>query len=515
MTKSTGNTVAAAAAALALTAALAPLSANASPRPKLSHHSSHATKCTIQRRLKGNPRRVVRVRVCKPARKPAVKRVLYAHIAAHHHHWPPPPPPTTTTSSSSTSSPTSTTASSSTTSSTSSSSTTTSSSSTTTSSSTSGNSGPGSTGLTTATLDAYDVQLGWPAVTGAASVSVYDNGNLVDHFPASSDDSYTVPELWPGTTYNFEVKVLNGSGATIGDFSGAAATPTASGAFPRLYAGSAFVNTLLPGGAALDSNSATIVADAITNYQGSANLSNNSAWGIPIVTASPQSSMYSVGCLYYGCSTNFPAVHIPSMATPDTGSDGHIVVLQPGGGEMDMWVAEPSGSSWTAGSRYLTTDTGSGVDCTTFNGCSGSDVAGFSLAAGLVRPEEIAQGHIDHALVITTPYTRQGYTACPATGSDGKNATVNALPIGAHVQLDPSINVAALNIPAWQKPIAVALQQYGAYVGDTGGSLAVEAESNQGRSYDAWAKAGVSATSPSLSDLPWSSMRVLSMTQCG
>jgi hypothetical protein len=134
----------------------------------------------------------------------------------------------------------------------------------------------------------------------------------------------------------------------------------------------------------------------------------------------------------------------------------------------------------------------------------------------MVRPEEVAQGHIDHALIITTPYTRSGYTACPAEGTDGKNASPNALPIGAHVQLNPSINVAALNIPAWQKVIAVALQQYGAYVGDTGGSVAIEAENNLGRpGYDAWAKAGVSSTSPSLSDLPWSSMRVLSMTKCG
>jgi hypothetical protein len=63
--------------------------------------------------------------------------------------------------------------------------------------------------------------------------------------------------------------------------------------------------------------------------------------------------------------------------------------------------------------------------------------------------------------------------------------------------------------------IAVALQKYGAYVIDTGGSVAVYAQSNLGRPYDAWAKAGVPSDSPSLSDLPWNSMRVLSMTQCG
>ena len=52
-------------------------------------------------------------------------------------------------------------------------------------------------------------------------------------------------------------------------------------------------------------------------------------------------------------------------------------------------------------------------------------------------------------------------------------------------------------------------------VTNTGGSLAVQAESNLGRSYNAWAKAGVPDTGPSLADLPWSSTRILNMTQCG
>jgi hypothetical protein len=116
---------------------------------------------------------------------------------------------------------------------------------------------------------------------------------------------------------------------------------------------------------------------------------------------------------------------------------------------------------------------------------------------------------------MTTPDTRQGYIACPASSTDGRHDDAGALPMGAHLQLDPSINVSSLPIPAWQKVIAVALQQYGAYVVDTGGSLAVSAESAAGRGYDAWARAGVRDDSPSLADLPWGSMRVLSMTRCG
>jgi hypothetical protein len=50
---------------------------------------------------------------------------------------------------------------------------------------------------------------------------------------------------------------------------------------------------------------------------------------------------------------------------------------------------------------------------------------------------------------------------------------------------------------------------------DTGGSLAVSAESDADRGYNAWARAGVPGDGPSLTGIPWGSMRVLSMSDCG
>jgi hypothetical protein len=115
--------------------------------------------------------------------------------------------------------------------------------------------------------------------------------------------------------------------------------------------------------------------------------------------------------------------------------------------------------------------------------------------------------------MITTPYTRSGYVACPAIGTDGSHADPNALPMGAHLQLDPAVNVDGLSIPAWEKAIAHALQDYGAYVVDTGGSMSIRAESSVGRGYDAWAKVGV-PDFPYVSNLPWGQLRVLKLTQC-
>jgi hypothetical protein len=367
----------------------------------------------------------------------------------------------------------------------------------------------------TAPLGAFSALISWPHRPDAATVQIYLDGHPVDRVPASAQ-GYTFSELWPSTSYSVSVLIRGAAGNQLADYTGSVRTPAQTSPFPRLYSASSFINTVIGPSPTLAANSSAMVNEAITGYANSANFADSTSWGIPIVTAAEQSPSYSVGCLYYWCGVPFNPVHIPADAHPNTGSDGHLVILQPDGGEMDMWVAQHTGSTWTAGTRWLTSATGSGANCTQGQtSCGGADTANLALAAGLVRPEEIAQGHIDHALAITTPDTRQGYVACPATNGDGSHTSINSLPIGAHIQLNPNINVASLNLPTWEKVIATALQQYGAYVTDTGGSLAVEAESNLGRTYDAWANAGVPSTAPSLANLPWSSMHVLSMTRCG
>lgn len=361
----------------------------------------------------------------------------------------------------------------------------------------------------------YSAQIGWTSVAGASTASIYLNGALIDQIGARSQGSYELQSLWPSSTFPVTVRLSNAAGQTLTSYSRTVSTTSATGPFPRLFAPNAFINTPIPQNPSLASNSSAMVSQAISSYAANAGLANNAAWGIPIVTADSHSNLYNVGCTDYGCSVHFGRVRIPAGAQPATGSDGHLVVLQPNGNELDMWAGQRTASGWTAGGRWVESASGPAANCATAHTCSGADVANFALAAGVIRPEEIAQGHIDHALAITTPDTRAGYIACPATGTDGHHNDPNALPIGAHLQLDPSINVASLPIPGWQKVIAVALQQYGAYVVDTGGTVALYAQSDAGRGYNAWSRAGIPGSAPSLSNLPWGSMRVLSMRNCG
>ena len=280
----------------------------------------------------------------------------------------------------------------------------------------------------------------------------------------------------------------------------------------RLYSSTSFWNTQIASGATVDPNSAAMVQGALAAYASNANFANTDAWGVPIVYASSSDKLYNVGCTKYDCGTQI-SFRIPLGAKPTTGSDHHLVVIS-GDKELDMWEAvyDSTNDSWSAGSRYVTDAYGWGAMCALGQHCNGSVAAGFAAFGGIPRPEEFSGDVIAHALTITTPLTQSGYIACPATHTDGKSTASGAIPEGARVQLDPSFDVAAQSWPHWEKVIARTLQVYGAYVSDTGGTLAIRGEADLNRS-GAWSSAGV-PEGASISSLPWAKMRVLTLKAC-
>jgi hypothetical protein len=292
-------------------------------------------------------------------------------------------------------------------------------------------------------------------------------------------------------------------------------TPPQLGSFPRLYADTSFWNRPIPADAALDPNSAAMVSRALAHYAAGSSLATADDWGRPLAYASSVSTPYAVGCNKFDC-TSSVVFRIPRYAQPNSGSDHHLVVLDPNSNEeLDMWLAAYSAKTdtWSSGGRYITASNGWGAMCASSYRCNGAVAAGFAAFGGVVRPEEMAQGHIDHALFVTDPYTRKDYAACPATHTDGISADPAAIPEGAQIQLDPAFNVNAQPWPRWEKIIAHALQTYGGFVGDTGGTLGLVGEARLDRGYDAWSLAGVPPI-PALATFPWSQFRVLQLARC-
>jgi hypothetical protein len=359
-------------------------------------------------------------------------------------------------------------------------------------------------------LDNSHVKLTWNAVPGAAAYRVLRGGVTIGQ---TGGTTYTDALLWPRTTYSYEVDAISATGvklrALVGQ--GSSAALLASG-FPRPFPSTSVWNT------PVGSTPVAATSNAQMAYFLAHSLHPNMTlrdWGVAVSETHADDASFSVPCTRYSNCTlgALGAFQIPTTATPDPSADGYLAVVDPGSQhEWDMWQASHSGSAWSASAGAALSTSGNG---TAPAGTASGDAANFPLLAGIVRPEEIAQGHIDHALVFGMPDVSDLGHACPATHNDGSSSDPNALMEGAHLQLDPSVNVDALKIPAWEKTIAHALQTYGMYLRDQGGSFVIYAENPVSRGYDAWAKAGMpTGDNASLDGIAWNKLRVLSAPSC-
>jgi hypothetical protein len=150
---------------------------------------------------------------------------------------------------------------------------------------------------------------------------------------------------------------------------------------------------------------------------------------------------------------------IPPETTPPPGSDRTTVIVdRQGNRAIGLWQAwkQPSGS-WEAAWGEIVSLSGSGISPQGGNG------AGVSHLAGVVEIEEMQRGQIDHALVFSSRYVCEGEYRYPARKSDGESISRGCIPEGARIQLDPAVDVDALDAAAGTKIVARALQRYGAY----------------------------------------------------
>lgn len=203
-------------------------------------------------------------------------------------------------------------------------------------------------------------------------------------------------------------------------------------------------------------------------------------------------------------------VRVPDGVTPNSGSNRALVVLD--------WSA---GKAWEL-YRFEWLDAGVRVDSggyVRFDGIGipkpSSGYAGGSYLAGLLRVREIERGFIPHALVFGTKYARRGMWRHPAQQTDGKLSGAEYIPVGARIQLDPTLDLDAIpGLTPGERTIAEALQTYGAYcVGASGEPFlffcerAVDAgTSDPGAVYTA---NGFTEDGAMLEHIPWDRLRVL------
>jgi hypothetical protein len=197
-------------------------------------------------------------------------------------------------------------------------------------------------------------------------------------------------------------------------------------------------------------------------------------------------------------------IPIPDKALPAKGRDASIIFWDPKtGDEWGFWQAKPQqDGTWIVRNGYHYNTNWNGVPPVGFL----SRGAGLPYLAGLIRPWELEQGRIEHAIAFAVNYPSR-FHVYPATKSDGKGLTPD-LPSGARLQLDPSLT--EKDFQAWGlsregQVIAKALQEYGMILANGGGHPKISIE------YEGTAHWGKLLDKNIVRNIPYSAFKVLSL----
>jgi hypothetical protein len=252
----------------------------------------------------------------------------------------------------------------------------------------------------------------------------------------------------------------------------------------RLFAPNSVWNQPVPSDARLDPASARLVRQ----FAGEAGAEGSAGTGPFVETTSYSTPVYVVGRFQrteriaidtdqnslwvdslQGASD---AVPIPANARPAAGTDSQITIYQPSTDRLwEYWDVRRESSGWHArwggaidhvsrSPGYYSPLSWSGA--LSVWGASGTSLP---LVAGMMTLAELRSGQINHALAITIPDPRAGVVAWPAQRSDG-TGTAAELPEGAHLRLNPNLDIAAMHLPKIVEMIALAAQRYGIVVRD-------------------------------------------------
>jgi len=283
-----------------------------------------------------------------------------------------------------------------------------------------------------------------------------------------------------------------GGAATGGGPAGGAA---GSGVY-RPYSDTSPWNTPIGPEPALDPDSAALIADFEASSEYGEHLDVNiEGYSIPLYWADEGTPWVTVTCRVGGhgfigdngmdATAEIP---LPAGAAPDPESDHHLLIIDRSTNtEYGMWDFAAADGVYTCGLGALQDLDGEGVRPAADTAdpwweAHGPRACGFGLIAGLIRPEEIEAGVIEHALVVAYPHIRSGFFVPPASTAQASNGAGaepdRGIPCGGRLQYDPAIDVDQLDVSPAGKTILRALQIYGAYVGDYSGAISLYADNS-------------------------------------
>jgi hypothetical protein len=188
--------------------------------------------------------------------------------------------------------------------------------------------------------------------------------------------------------------------------------------------------------------------------------------GIPITAVTSAEPLSAVD-FHYDDESDAGPYPIPDDVAIEGGDDAdgdrHAIIVDSDSCRLyELFALYPT--PWSAGSGAIWSLTSNALRP---RGWTSADAAGLPILPGLVRYEEVAAGHIDHAIRFTVSRSRRAYVY-PARHFASSRTSKALPPMGLRLRLRSNYPVA--KFPYQARVVLKALKRYGMIVADNGTS---------------------------------------------
>jgi len=186
--------------------------------------------------------------------------------------------------------------------------------------------------------------------------------------------------------------------------------------------------------------------------------------GIPYnIVAGSSVTKYNV-TFYYPSQSDAGPYPIPASPNIEYGSDRHILIVDTETCTLyETYDMSFSGGQWSGGSGAIWSLNSNALRPNTWTSADG---AGLPILPGLVRYEEFASGHIDHAIRFTANATNSFIWPARHLTSGTEGVLTSMPPMGARFRLKASYDISGFS-PEMQV-ILLAMKRYGIILADNG-----------------------------------------------
>jgi hypothetical protein len=257
----------------------------------------------------------------------------------------------------------------------------------------------------------------------------------------------------------------------------------------RAFRDRSWWNTAVPANAPHDPNEARILdylSTAPDSGHGCLRLAGaqHNKWGQPTYWSQPGDPEYAVKGLDDDAPPELEHQRIPTGAEGADNSDGTMTVYDLDRGYVALLTDahyDATADRWSASGATVTYVDSNGLLATTGKSDDPRNIGshrGNNGATSYVRFDMVRAGEVRNVLKIAAGPELADRAVFPMTASDGdvKDPSVGAPPEGLRLRLKPSIDLSDLGMHPEALVIAQAMQKYGVYIGDSGGTTALKLE---------------------------------------